>query len=766
MTRNLTTTLTDYLKPVKKIYLKFSLLAIGISFPLYSIGQSADTLNEYLIDTFDLKEMVISSTKWKEEYNSQSLKINTISQRDINLQNPQTAADLLAVSKEVFIQKSQQAGGSPIIRGFSTNRLLYTMDGIRLNNAIYRGGNLHNVLVLDPFSIERTEVLFGPGSINYGSDAIGGVFSFSSLEHQKTDSLLLISGNSLARFSSANQEQSYHFDFNLRKGKWSWINSISKTSYQHLKMGSKGPNEYLNQYKVIQNNGVDSVIQNNNPLLQNPSAFEQKNVLQKILYTANPNFNIGLDIHYSESSPFARYDRFQSTTGDLPIYAKWNYGTQKWIMTRLGINHSKQHVLYDEMQLNIAYQNFEESRITRKLNNIFENNQIENVAAYSLNIDFKKDLNKNKSHRFYYGAEVIHNDVHSNGYAQDITNNIAINTANNNMVSIAPRYPSSVWNSYGTYFKHSFFSAKNISTHLGIRYNWNESTSDFSEQIKFYPVPFNSLKINNQSIVGSMGLRKNFSRKTNLTFNLSNAFRAPNIDDIGKIFDFQEEQIVVPNSELKPEQVYTADLNFKTQFKKIKVSTSIFYSYLNNAMVRRKFNLNGQDSILYNGVLSEVYAIQNAAYSSIYGVSTAIHWFINSYFNLSSTVNYQKGIEELDNGTISNSRHVAPLFMYNNLSFRHQSFTAEFYHHYNAKISNKNLNEEEKQKPGNYAINDSGNPYLPAFHTFNLKCFYLVNSDMSIAVGVENIFDIRYRTYSSGINAPGRNYIVSLKIRF
>lgn len=731
---------------------------IGLLYSNFSNGQSNDTLNKSSLDTFDLTEMVISSTKWKEKSNNQSVKITTISKRDINLQNPQTAADLLAVSKEVFVQKSQQGGGSPMVRGFSTNRLLYTMDGVRLNNAIYRGGNLQNVLVLNPFSIERTEVLFGPSSINYGSDAIGGVFSFTSLQHQKTDSTLRVAGNSIARYSSANQEQSYHFDFNMSKGKWSWISSVSKAAYQNLKMGSNGPTEYLNNYKVIQKSGIDTVIKNENPLLQSPNAFEQKNILQKIRFAANSNFFIDLDFHYSESSPFGRYDRFQNTKGELPTYAKWNYGPQKWTMTRIGINHNKQHLLYDEMQLNVAYQNFEESRITRIMNSNFENNQIENVAAYSLNIDFKKDLNKTKSHRIYYGTEVIHNDVNSNGYAQNITSN--------NSFSIAPRYPNSSWNSYGTYLKHSYFSTKKIITHLGIRYNWSESSSDFAEQLKFYPVPFNSLKIKNQSIVGSVGLRKNFSYKTNLSFNLSNAFRAPNIDDIGKIFDFQDEQIVVPNSQLKAEQVYTADLNFGTQFEQFKITASIYYSYLNNAMVRRKFQLNGQDSVLYNGVLSEVYALQNAAYSSVYGGSATLNWLINSSFTLSSTVNYQKGIEELENGTISSSRHAAPFFMYNSLSYRHQFFTAEFYHHYNAKISNKNLNEEQQQKPGNYAINASGNPYVPAFHTFNLKCFYLVNANLSFAAGVENIFDIRYRTYSSGINAPGRNFIASLKIRF
>src|SRR5690606_22275722 len=94
---------------------------------------------------------------------------------------PQTAADMLAGSGEVFVQKSQLGGGSPMIRGFATNRLLYAVDGVRMNTAIFRAGNLQNVINLDPFATESVEVIFGPGSVMYGRDAIGGVMSFQTL---------------------------------------------------------------------------------------------------------------------------------------------------------------------------------------------------------------------------------------------------------------------------------------------------------------------------------------------------------------------------------------------------------------------------------------------------------------------------------------------------------------------------------------------------------------------------------------------------------
>ena len=143
--------------------------------------EATDFLLAMPLSNISIDQVVISATRWNQSTSDIPSKIISISPQTAALQNPQTAADLLGASGKVFIQKSQQGGGSPMIRGFSTNRLLYTVDGIRMNTAIFRGGNLQNVISLDPFAMERTEVLFGPDAVIYGSDAIGGVMSFQTL---------------------------------------------------------------------------------------------------------------------------------------------------------------------------------------------------------------------------------------------------------------------------------------------------------------------------------------------------------------------------------------------------------------------------------------------------------------------------------------------------------------------------------------------------------------------------------------------------------
>ena len=182
-----------------------------------------------------LDEVVMSISKWEQQKKDIPQKISLMNAKTIEFTASQTSADLLQNSGKVFVQKSQLGGGSPMIRGFATNRLLLSVDGVRMNNAIFRGGNIQNVISIDPFTIKSTEVLFGPGSVIYGSDAIGGVMNFytNNPQFSKTDSLEVF-GKSNYRYSSANNENTVHVDFNLGKREWAWLRKMGRTGCRKM----------------------------------------------------------------------------------------------------------------------------------------------------------------------------------------------------------------------------------------------------------------------------------------------------------------------------------------------------------------------------------------------------------------------------------------------------------------------------------------------------------------------------------------------------
>jgi len=654
---------------------------------------------------FSLNQVVISANRWKQNSLDIPQKISTIKPKEAALQNPQTAADLLEISGNVFIQKSQQGGGSPMIRGFSTNRLLYSIDGVRMNTAIFRGGNIQNVISLDPFAIENTEVLFGPGSVIYGSDAIGGVMSFQTLTPELSlTNKAVISGKA---------------------------------------------------YFVKRINGVDQVITQDDPLLQVPSAYSQTNFMQKVRFKPNKNWDFQYGFHYSETSPYGRYDRHNRLQNGLPRYAEWNYGPQKWMMNHLSITNEGKNHFYDKVSLRLAQQSFEESRIERGFNESSRSNRTEEVQAYSVNLDFVNKLGSR--HTLFYGGEYILNVVESTGVIENINSRIKSPGAS--------RYPDSDWSSMALYVNDEFSLTEKVKLQAGLRYNQFILNSDFDTT--FYDFSFQKAELNNGAITGSVGAVYRPIDQLVLSSNFGTAFRSPNVDDIGKVFDSEQGSVVVPNPDLNAEYAYNIDIGAAFIISKsVKIDLTGYYTLLENALVRRNFRLNGNDSIIYDGVLSQVQAIQNAAVANVFGVQAGLEIKLPKGFSFSANANFQQGKEEQDNGEVSPSRHAAPFFGSARLNFNNSRLNLQLNMQYQAERKFEDMPIGERSKTEIYALNNKGQAFAPAWYVINFKANYQISPLFGVSSGIENITDQRYRPYSSGISAPGRNFIIGLNAKF
>lgn len=703
-----------------------------------------------------LDDVVISANRFEQSSSEVSSIVKVISPKEVLLHNPQTAADLLGISGSVFIQKSQLAGGSPMIRGFATNRLLYAVDGVRMNTAIYRSGNIQNVISLDPFALEKTEILLGAGSVMYGSDAIGGVMNFQTLTPELTLSdEELVSGKAVFRTSSANKERTAHLDINVGWKKWSILTSITSFQFDDLKMGSHGPEEYLKQDYVERINGADVTVSNPDPRVQRPSAYSQINFMQKIRFRVNDKWDMVYGAHYSETSSYSRYDRHLIYKNGNPRYGEWNYGPQKWLMNNLNITHKSESQLFDQLNIRLAQQYFEESRISRNYNSDEREIRLEQVDAYSSNIDFKKQAGKRST--FFYGTEFVLNDIGSSGTNENISTDTRAKGP--------ARYPQSTWTSIAAYLSNSSKLSQKIQLQSGFRFSYYGLQAEFDTS--FYPFPFTSANLQSNALTGNLGLVYNAFKKLQISANASSAFRSPNVDDVGKVFDSEPGSVVVPNPNLKAEYSYNADLNFIGTIGDVfKYELSTYASYLNNALVRRNFTLNGLDSILYDGQLSQVQAIQNAAQLFIYGNQFSVELALKNGFGLSSEFNFQLGQEELDNGELSPSRHAGPWTNITRLKLNKGDIQLQLYFIYCAEKSYEQLPDEERGKDYMYAKDENGMPYSPAWYTVNFKSMVQVTKNLGFSAGIENILDLRYRPYSSGIVAPGRNLIFSLIAKF
>lgn len=708
---------------------------------------------------FDLDEIVVSATRWRQNAGNLPQEVVRINQKDNLFQNPQTAADLLASSGKVFVQKSQQGGGSPMMRGFATNRLLYSVDGVRMNTAIFRSGNVQNIINLDPFAMENMEVLFGPGSVIYGSDAIGGVMTINTLTPQLSAEKKkpLIKGKALGRFSTANFEKAGHFDINVGWKKFAFVTSFSVWDFDDLIQGKNGPEDYIKPFYVQRVDTQDVVIYQENELMQKPSAYAQINFMQKVRYQPNENWNLEYGFHYSETTDYGRYDRHNRLENGIPKYAEWYYGPQKWMMNNFGITHSGSNVVYDEMTLRIAQQTFGESRHSRNFNNVLKDNRLERVDAYSANWDFNKGLGEKNT--LYYGFEYVLNTVKSSGTVEDITSDYVVNGP--------ARYPNSLWHSASVYITDEYRINKKVTFSAGLRYGYFLLDTDFKNNEDFYPLPFSNARNQGGALTGSLGCVIRPNKKWAIRTVIGTAYRAPNVDDMGKIFDSEPGIVVVPNTDLKAEYAYNADISISKIFGNFaKIEVEGFYTFLDNAMVRRDYQLNGQDSILYDGELSRVQAVQNASFAHVFGFMFSAEFKLPLGFELSTDFNYQEGLEKNLDGTLTAARHAAPIFGVGRVSYTFKDLKLEVNITYQGNRKHEDLALSEQGKKEIYALDENGNTYAPSWYTLNFKAMYTLWEKLNITVGVENITNQRYRPYSSGISGAGRNFVFGVSFVF
>jgi hemoglobin/transferrin/lactoferrin receptor protein len=699
-----------------------------------------------------IDEVVIAANRWEQEKKQTPNRIVSIGPREIAFSNPQTSADMLAETNQVFVQKSQMGGGSPMIRGFAANSVLIVVDGVRMNNAIFRSGNLQNVISLDPLALENTEVLFGPGSVMYGSDALGGVMHFRTRSPKfSTDDKSVFEANSLLRYASANQEKTAHVDFSLRAKKITNFTSFTFSDYHHLKTGNNRTSKFPNYGKrfeyVDRINNEDQVVVNPDFNEQIFSGYHQLNFLNKTRFKIGNTSELIYALNYSTTSDIPRYDRLIETNDDGELKAaEWFYGPQKWLSNSLQFNVYQQKRLYDAARFILTLQNVKESRNDRNFGDALLRTRTDKVDVWTANFDLEKKLDQ--KHLLFYGLEWFYNQVTSTAVRRDPESSLTIPATS--------RYPEggSEYAGLAAYVSHKYHPNQKVAVTTGIRYNliWLEATYS---NIYSPGNPTETFQVDNSAVNGSLGVAWLPGSNWQLNGLFSTGFRAPNIDDVGKIFNGSNGIVTVPNASLRPEYSYNLEIGLNKSVRdKLNIAVTGYYTFLDNAIVQDNFTYQGFDSIFFDGEISKVQALVNTSSGKIYGGNIQMEYAILSNLGLKASYTITQG-EDSENRPL---RHTTPDFGFMAVDYRFKQFRGELSYRFSGKRSFEDLPLSEQQKTHLYTSDGS-----LAWQTLNFRSAYHINKNFTVTAGVENIFDQHYRPYSSGISAPGRNFIFSVK---
>lgn len=754
--------------------------------------------------------------------------VNSISQKDIAFTNPQTAADALASHGDVFVQKSQMGGGSPIVRGFEANKVLLVLDGVRMNNAIFRNGHLQNAISVDNSMLERVEVIFGPGSLMYGSEALGGVVHFRS----KTPKLMLglppkgqdyiMETNAFTRYASANEEKTAHFDINYGKKNWASLTSFSVTDYNHLRAGSNRPNAYPNFGKryhfATSDGGVDQVIENaiydykngdtirvSNADIQIGTEYSQIDLTQKVRYRPSDQLDFIANFQYSTTSNIPRYDQLSiivQDSSDLK-WSEWYYGPQQRLLASLKTKITQKTPLYDKATLIASFQKVDEERYKRKFAKDRRNFNVEDVFVYSFTADLDKSLDEARRRVVSYGADVNHNQVFSVAGTTNLSDKNGAVSYNQ-----PTRYPSggSTMTTAAAYANYRWKSIDSVLTvNLGARYTYAKVHALFSETD---PIPWptayytTGIGTTDSDLTWGAGFTMNSKTKWQLRVLAASAFRSPNVDDFSQV-RVKNGYVSTPNPNLSSERAINGEVTIAKEIgglryvgeerrgTSFKISGTGFYTQMKNAIVRKDFPLlDGSTTLLIDEEFNITQANVNAASAFIYGFSGNLTLNMADKLKWTSSVSWTQGRQsfqdtvfvgatdtEMAIDTLVPLAHIPPMYGQSSLSYQFDKFRIEAVVRFNGRkaLEKYAVTAIEANEDGGLELSRNGSSdnlqYAPddgtyAWMTYNLYTSWQINEKFSLNVGLENIADLHYRLFASGVSAPGRNLIVSLRGTF
>ncbi len=728
--------------------------------------------NKYRVEMYrsltTLNTVILSVSRTKQKRKEIAREVSVFDQPAIQKNLCSETPDILEMAPGITVQKTQGGGGSPVIRGLEANRVLLVIDGIRMNNAIYRTGHLHNTITVEPPVLERIEIISGPSSI-YGSDALGGVIHFIT-KTPVVNSHNKLSGSVLGRFSTATRETTYHFDLSLSRQRWASLTSLTYSDFGNIRMGTLRLHGYKD-WGIVEtySDNTETFFDpdekpNPDPAVQPNTAYRQYDFFNKTVVEFSPRSHLIFNTQFHTTSDIPRFDKLTEKKNGHLKYAEWRYGPMQRFLFSPTWELKSGSKWANQVRIIPAFQDIRESRIKRKFGDSIRAYQKEHVRVYSVNADIS--AKPGKKWKVNYGAEAVYNRIYSRAYGKKLIINGHRITGLEGDYYVPTRYPNdgSYYFSGALYGNTQYRLNNRHLFHAGMRFTQIVMEAKWKD-LQLVALPFQQLHLANFSVTPSFSYI--FTPDTwKLSISLSSGFRSPNIDDVGKIRE-KKGKLLVPNIHLKPEYSYNSEIGIQKQlFKgKLTLQTYLYYNHIRQYIDRQPFNLNGFDQILYDGETVDIYANVNNGNARIYGGDFIVQWNLNNHISWKSGASWLKGKKQ--NGDPMPS--IPPLKIQSRLNYKTDYFEAIVSFEYNGR---KPLDEYDVNggidNLDESPLDPETGEYVgfPEWYVFNAYFSYYLTHNLTMNIGVENIFDVHYKKFASAVSEPGRNLKIQIVGRF
>jgi len=671
-----------------------------------------------------LKGDIITDTRADYHIVTEPKQTNIVSDHRIREQNAKTSAEVLREETGIFVQKTSHGGGSAIIRGLSSNRILILVDGIRLNNSIYRLGNHPYLTTIDFANIQRLEIMRGPTSSLYGSDALGGTINVITKKPSPVGNGYDLDYRLMTRLSSADKEKMIRSAVALHKNNMAFKTGISYKDYDDLERGGNSHSPQLEG--------------STNGLKQSPSGFSAYDLDSKFVYNLSPFQSLIFAYQGSNKIDVPRYDKYENNG-----YHRWIYTPQRRDLVYLKYESQIPKSFLTALRTSLSYHRQDEGREIQKKVTDTLTKERDVVGTIGFSLQLNSSLQK---HLFTFGTDLYLDDVASERYFLETE-------SDSRMYDERGRYPNgSKYNSLGLYVQDEFSLTKSWFATSGIRLSLI-STHFTLPPDTIAGIDFGELRPSYKSLVGNLGLTHIIDENMSISANLGQAFRAPNLSDISKFGESKGNTYEVPNTDLLPEKMLSFDLGMKVSHDRIKAGGCIYYARINNLIASAEATYNGTSTIERGSSVFIVKSKQNIGNAFIRGLEASLDVALFDRLTLHANVTKTYG------QTTSMSEpmgKIPPTFGLLEMKWMINPAYINTYIRFAA--GQNRLSSDDKDDP---RIPEGG---TPAWYTWNMRIGYQLWNRFMVRGAIENILNVNYREHGSGINGPGRNFIISVEI--
>lgn len=667
------------------------------------LGASAQTTGHESLE--DLGVSTVTASRVQQSAIDTPASVSVVDAQEILDRALRTVPDALRYTSGVMIQKTTYAHGSPFIRGFTGRQNLLLVDGVRMNNSTYRSGPVQYWNTLDANAVSRMELVKGPQSTLYGSDALGGTLNVISKDTGYLNESGSFYGGSVY----------YKYDTNSKShvgrleqrfgigGKWGFMLGVSGKDYGDIKDSNQGRMER--------------------------SGYREENLDLKFEYALNATTQLTFAHQYLNQDDVNRWHRLEENRGWIhgnhvtePGVFKLEAFDQERSLTYLRLDGQSEVSLLRNWQATLSYQRSQDST-ARIDENLATRDGSLDVDTYGFTFQGNGGL---KDGELVWGLDYYHDEVDSDG----------------SELRRRPVADDSSYDTLGAFAQYKFDLNQRLNVTTGLRASyfkakWGESFNANNLAIESGENDWSNLTFN-------LGAVYHLTDQDAVFSSASQGFRAPNLDDLTGSSSALSGVDTIGSTSVDPEEVVSLELGYKHESDNVRFTSSIFYTFIDDQIT----------SVLDGNTLR----IQNGESAYVFGAEIEGRWDFTDDWSLRGALTWQDGKQELEGGIDDTISRLAPFSGSIALKWTHPS--QKFW------IEGSILGAATQ---GNLSARDLGDDQriptngTPGYIVGSIHTGYQVNDSLQLNLGFENLTDEDYRVHGSGINETGFNTVLGLK---